>query len=69
MNYIEYRREISKEFFVKFSDGTHARVLFKIVPDWNMKRHFGTVKNWFNPAVGSTATEFDPSKQIPASSH
>jgi hypothetical protein len=64
-----YKNRIVREYFVKFSDDTHGRVEFDIDPDWEMKRHFGSVRSWFNPAVGSTATEFDPTKRIQDSSN
>ncbi|RYD20662.1 MAG: carboxypeptidase regulatory-like domain-containing protein [Verrucomicrobiaceae bacterium] len=56
-----FKRDLEPEFFVRFSDGTFARLETRF--SYSAKRPFAVVRSWFNPS-GSRATEFDPTLQI-----
>jgi hypothetical protein len=62
MDDTQYRRRFRRQYFVRFSDDTFARV--EVAVQSSPERPFGVVESWFNPA-GSRSTEFDPSKSIP----
>lgn len=58
----DYRRTFEREYFLRFTDGRYGRAEVRLRA--KPTRSFVVVESWLNPS-GGTATEFDPSKQIP----
>lgn len=56
-----YERRVQTYAYVKFRDGTFARLKLTVDPD--VRRSSYTIESWFNPS-GSRATEPDPTLYI-----
>jgi hypothetical protein len=57
----QWKKNFSKEYFIKFADGKYARMKFWFTSGGE---HFFEVESYLNPKTGSRNLEFDPAKQI-----
>jgi hypothetical protein len=58
---LNWRQRFKREYFVRFPDGTFARMSFEFTSGGD---HFCVIKSFLNPRSGSRNLEFDPAKVV-----
>ena len=58
---LQWSPEVSRNYFVKLTDGTYARLEFTVIAGGD---HFFRITSYLNPTPGDRNLEFDPAKEI-----
>ena len=60
---VGWRRDLSKDYFIRLADSTFARVKIELMVGGNF--NFVVLESYLNPS-GSRNLEYDPAKEIKA---